>query len=61
VGALDHLDAPPRVRRDAGQVAGDQAELFIAAQEVLQDLAADVTGGCGHDDHRSSLACSIRV
>ena len=61
MGALDYLDAPPRVRGDAGQVAGDQPELLTAIQQVFQDLAADVTDGCGDDDHRSSLVFELRI
>jgi hypothetical protein len=49
VGALDHLDAPPRVRRDARQVAGDQPERLTAVKQVCQDLAANMTSGCCDD------------
>lgn len=46
-------------RGDAVQVAGDHAELLAPALEVLQDRAADVSGGRGDNDHRSSPGCSV--
>jgi hypothetical protein len=45
VGTLDYLDARPRVGRDGGPVADDQAEVLTTVQEVLQDLVADAPAG----------------
>ena len=49
--ALDDVEVLPDVGRDAGRVAGDDAELFVAIQQVVEDLAADLAGGGGDDDH----------
>src|SRR6266487_2338492 len=50
-----HADVSARACRHAG----DHAELLAPALEVLQDRAADVSGGRGDNDHRSSPGCSV--
>ena len=45
------LDTLTRTRRQPGWIAGDHPDLFIAADDPLQDLRADLAGGSGDDKH----------
>ena len=45
------LDALARLRREARRVACDHAKRLIAAEEILEDLVADLAGWSRDDDH----------
>lgn len=49
--ATDDLDALAHVGRQFGRIAGDHAYGFVVVQQPGKHLAADVTRGCGDDDH----------
>jgi hypothetical protein len=56
VRAVYHLNVLPIFSGDAGRVAGDDPDLFTAADEKRKELAADGAGGCGDDDHAHAPA-----
>ena len=43
--------------RDVLEASGDDAQVRPAVEQVVQDLAADASGGCGDDYHDSSFCC----
>jgi len=55
VRALDDIETLADVGRESRRVAGDDAELFAAVEQVVENLVADEAGGSGDDDDRSSF------
>jgi hypothetical protein len=51
VRSLYDLETPARLRGQARRVAHDDANRLIAAEEVLEDLVADLAGRSRDDDH----------
>ena len=55
VGSLHDVDALAQVSGEAGGVACDHADGRVTSEDVVEDLAADEAGGCGDEDHGSTL------
>jgi hypothetical protein len=55
VRALDDVEALADAGRELSRIADDDPELFTAAKQVAEDLAADLAGGRGDDDHGTLL------
>ncbi len=59
--ALDNIEALADVGGESRRVAGDDAELFAAVEQVVENLVAEQAGGSGDDDHRSSFRSGLAL
>ncbi len=50
----DHVDAVANGGREPARVTDDDADRFAGIEQVPDDVAADVAGGCGDDDHEET-------
>jgi hypothetical protein len=52
--SLHDLDAPARPRGETGRVTRNYADRRPVIEDVVEDLATDLTGRIGDDDHETS-------